>query len=117
MEVQIFGRKKCQDTRKALRFFAERRVKTHLVDVDRKAPSPRELDRFARRFGAEALIDRESPRYADLGLAAAHLSAERVLQKATDEPRLLRTPLIRWGQRVSMGFDEDALRAWVAEGR
>ena len=71
MEVQIFGLKKSPDTRKALRFFAERRVKTHFVDLQERAVSPGELNRFAQKFGVPALIDRESRRFADLGLASA----------------------------------------------
>ena len=76
MEVQIFGIKKSADTRKALRFFAERRVKTHFVDLQERPASPGELKRFAQRFGVAALLDRESRRFADLGLAAASLSDE-----------------------------------------
>ena len=71
MEVQIFGVRKSPDTRKALRFFAERRVKTHFVDLDQRAASPGELRRFVQRFGVEALLNRSSRRFADLGLAAA----------------------------------------------
>ncbi len=114
MEVQVFGRKRCSETRKALRFFAERRIKTHFVDLDRKPPSKRELGRFAERFGAEALVDRDSARYAELGLHAAHLSAPRILERAEREPLLLRTPLVRCKSRLSVGFDEEALRSWVA---
>ena len=51
MEVQIFGIRKSADTRKALRFFAERRIKTHFVDLQERAASPGELRRFAQRFG------------------------------------------------------------------
>jgi arsenate reductase-like glutaredoxin family protein len=115
VEVQIFGRKKCADTRKTLRFFAERRVRTHFVDVDRKAPSRRELERFAQRFGPEEVIDRAAPRYTELGLHAAHLSATRILERAETEPRLLRTPLVRWKHHVLIGFDDEELRAWLAE--
>lgn len=115
MEVQIFGRRKCAETRKALRFFAERRLRAHFVDVERRAPSRRELQRFAQRFGAEALIDRHAPRYAELGLHAGGLSAARLLERAEDEPGLLRTPLVRWRQRVAVGFDEGTLREWIAE--
>ena len=77
MEVQIFGIKKSPETRKALRFFAERRVKTHFVDLQERAASPGELKRFAQKFGVEALIDRQSRRYADLGLAAARFHGGR----------------------------------------
>ena len=71
MEVQIFGVKKSADTRKALRFFAERRVKTHFVDLQERAASLGELRRFAQKFGVEALLDRESKRFAELGLRQA----------------------------------------------
>jgi hypothetical protein len=61
MEVQIFGTKKSADTRKALRFFSERRVRTHFVDLQQRAASPGELRRFAGKFGVQALIDTEQP--------------------------------------------------------
>ena len=69
------------DTRKALRFFAERRIKTHFVDLQERAASPGELRRFAQKFGVEALVDRGSRRYAELGLGAARLSEDRWLEK------------------------------------
>ena len=68
MEVQIFGIKKSPDTRKALRFFAERRVRTHFVDLVERAAAPGELKRFAQKFGVLALVDRESKRFQELGL-------------------------------------------------
>ncbi|MGH7624814.1 MAG: arsenate reductase family protein [Gemmatimonadaceae bacterium] len=74
MEVQIFGTRKSPETRKALRFFAERRIKTHFVDLAERAASRGELARFAQRFGIAALVDIGSRRYVDLGLRAAGLS-------------------------------------------
>ena len=100
MEVQIFGIRKSPDTRKALRFFAERRIKTHFVDLQERAASIGELRRFAQRVGVEALIDRDSRRFADLGLGAARLGDERWLEKLADEPLLLRMPLVRQQQRL-----------------
>ena len=58
MEVQVFGVRKNADTRAALRFFAERRVKVHFVDLLERAASKGELGRFAQKFGALALLDR-----------------------------------------------------------
>ena len=69
-EVQIFGTRKSSDTRKAQRFFTERRVKVHFVDLNERAASLGELRRFAQKFGVGALIDKESARYRDLGIAA-----------------------------------------------
>lgn len=115
MEVQIFGTKKCAETRKAQRYFAERRVKTHFVDLQQRAASPGELRRFAERFGVQALIDREGKRYAEKGLASAHLSDERWLARLADDPLLLRTPLVRWQQRLTIGYAPEAWEPWLAE--
>lgn len=114
MEVQVFGTKKSADTRKALRFFAERRVKTHFVDLQDRAASHGELNRFAQRFGVQALIDREGKRFAELGLGTAHLSDERWLERLVDEPLLLRTPLVRQGSRLTVGLAEAQWKEWVA---
>ena len=113
MEVQIFGIRKHPDTRKALRFFAERRVKTHFVDLDERPAAPGELRRFAQRFGVEALVDRGSRRFADLGLAAARLGEERWLEKLAAEPLLLRMPLVRQQQRLTIGDAEATWREWT----
>ena len=114
MDVQIFGTKKSPDTRKALRFFAERRVRTHFVDLAERAASRGELTRFAQKFGVAALIDRESRRYQELGLRAAHRSDERWLEALVDEPLLLRTPLVRSGNRLTIGLAEAEWKAWLA---
>ncbi len=113
MKVQIFGIRKSSDTRKALRFFAERRIKTHFVDLQERAASPGELRRFAQKFGVQALVDRESHRYADLGLAAARLSEDRWLDKLVEEPMLLRMPLVRRQQQLTVGEAEATWREWT----
>jgi arsenate reductase-like glutaredoxin family protein len=113
MEVQIFGTRKSPATRKALRFFAERRIKTHFVDLQERAAAPGELRRFAQKFGVEALVDRGSRRFADLGLAAARLSEERWLDKLVDEPLLLRMPLVRQQHRLTVGDAEPTWREWT----
>ncbi len=113
MEVQVFGVRKSADTRKALRFFAERRIKTHYVDLDVRAASIGELQRFAQKFGVEALLDRSSRRFADLGLQYTVLSPERWLQKLSEEPRLLRMPLARNGKELTIGVDEKTWKSWL----
>ena len=113
MEVQIFGLKKNADTRKALRFFAERRVKTHFVDFAERAASLGELKRFGQRFGVTALIDRDSKRYHELGLTYSTYSEDRWLEKLADEPLLLKMPLTRLGNRLTVGLAEAEWRSWV----
>jgi len=114
IEVQVFGTRKCSQTRKALRFFAERRVKTHFVDLQVKPASPGELRRFVQKFGVAALVDREGKRFAKLGLRSAALSDERWLDRLVDDPMLLRTPLVRCQQRLTIGAAETTWKEWVA---
>lgn len=113
LEVQIFGIKKSADTRKALRFFSERRIKTHFVDLLERPASLGELRRFAQKFGVTALLDRDSKRYDELGLRYAQLSDERWLEKLSEEPLLLRLPLVRNANQVVIGPDEATWKGWV----
>ena len=117
MEVQIFGVKKSAETRKALRFFSERRVKTHFVDFAERAASLSELRRFAQKYGIDALVDRESRSYASLGMRSASLSEERWLDKLVEEPLLLRMPLVReigpGAKGLTIGLAEDEWREWT----
>jgi len=115
MEVQVFGVRKSADTRKALRFFAERRVKTHFVDLNERAASRGELNRFAQKLGVGALIDRESGRYAELGLRHARMSDESWLDKLVDEPLLLLMPLVRNGSQLTVGLDEKTWKGWTGK--
>lgn len=117
MTVQVFGFPDCQDTRKALRFFAERRIAVHFVDLRVRPAARGELRRFAERLGADALVDRRGARFRALGLHVSGDSPERLLERALGEPRLLRTPLVRSGQRVTVGHAPEAWRAWVDAAR
>ena len=113
MEVQVFGTRKNAETRKALRFFAERRVKTHFVDLDERPASPGELRRFVRKAGVAALIDRDSRRFAELGLGPARHGDDRWLDLLSNEPHLLVQPLVRQQQRLTVGPAEAEWRTWV----
>src|SRR5260370_40177814 len=102
MEVQIFGVKKSAETRAALRFVAERSITPHFVDLNERPAALGELRRFAQKFGVTALVDRASRRFAALGLAAARLSDERWLERLMVEPLLLRMPLVRCQQQLTI---------------
>ncbi len=116
MEVQIFGIKKSSDTRKAQRFFSERRIQVHFVDMKVRAASVGELRRFAQKFGVEVLLDRDSRRFADLGLGHAQLSEDRWLEKLAEEPMLLKMPLVRCQNRLSVGVAEKEWEEWAKGG-
>jgi len=113
LEVQIFGVKKSADTRKALRFFSERRIKTHFVDLMEKPASLGELRRFAHKFGVMLLVDKDSRRFAELGLRYAQLSDDRWLQKLSEEPLLLKIPLVRNANQLAIGPDEATWKSWT----
>ena len=116
MEVQIFGVKKSAETRKALRFFSERRIRSHFVDLLERELAEGELQRFVQRFGIEALIDRESKRFLELGLQHTSMSPGRWADKLLAEPLLLRLPLVRrLGQppALSVGVAEETWKCWI----
>jgi arsenate reductase-like glutaredoxin family protein len=117
VNVQVFGFNDDADTRKALRFFAERRIAVHFVDLDERPAARGELRRFAERVGPAALIDREGARFKALGLRVAGDSPQRLLDRALTEPRLLRTPLVRNGGKVTVGHAPDDWQAWVGADR
>jgi arsenate reductase len=117
MEVQIFGIRKSSDTRAALRFFAERRIKVHFVDLNERAAAVGELRRFAQKFGIAALIDRESKRFAELGLRSAKLGDERWLEKLSLEPLLLRMPLVRNQQQLTIGPAQETWNDWYTASK
>jgi arsenate reductase len=109
ISVQLFGVKGSQATRAAERFFKERGVSIHFVDLDRKPMAPAEIKRFIDRFGLLELMDRESKSYIDAGLAYLKLSDAALVAKVEGDPKMLRLPLARAGSKLSVGRDE---RAW-----
>ncbi len=117
LEVQVFGTKKHPATRAALRFFSERRVRTHFVDLNERPAAPGELKRFAQKVGAEGLVDRTSRRFTELGLGPARYGEERWLTILADEPLLLVQPLVRHKHQVTVGAAEATWAAWVADAK
>ncbi len=106
MEAQIFGTRNSQETRAAERFFKERKIKIHFVDLNERPIAPGELRRFLEKFGWDAVLDRAGKQFIAAGLEYLKLSEEGWLQRVQDEPRLLRLPLVRVGKVVAIGRDE-----------
>jgi arsenate reductase len=116
LTVQLFGTKKCQDTRKAERFFRERGVALHVVDLAQKGMSAGELRNVAASVGGmEALIDRAGKRYVDKGLKYAAPTGPRIEQILVDDPLLLRTPIARSGSRATVGYAPEAWAVWIED--
>ena len=114
MNIQLYGTKKCSETRKAERWFKERRVTLHVVDLGQKAMSPGELRNVAARVGGfEALIDRQGKRYLDKGLKYAAPTGPRIEEALVDDPLLLRTPIVRCDGRATVGYQPDVWQGWI----
>ena len=106
--VQIFGLKNSQATRAAERFFKERRIEIHFVDLKQKAMSAGEIKRFTERYGLLALVDTEGRAYSDAGLKYLKVSDSELLRRIEQDPKLLRLPLVRAANQLSVGQDENA---------
>ena len=118
LTIQLFGTKKCKETRDAERFFRERGVPTHVVDLAQKGMSAGELRNVAARVGGfEALIDRDGQRYVDKGLKYAAPTGPRIEQILIADPLLLRTPIVRSGNRATVGAAPDVWQSWIDEAR
>ena len=102
-----------QPTRAALRFFKERRITVHFVDLRRKPIAPGELQRFVQKLGARALLDADSRANRDLGLAHMRLDDSEIVARLLADVRLLRQPLVRYGNEMTVGRDEVVWSAWL----
>lgn len=115
MEVQIFGLKSSKETRAAERFFKERRIKMHNVDLHDRPMSAGEFNRFVQKFGLNAVLDITGKAYIDAGLEFLRVSDDGMLAKIEAEPKLLRLPLVRYGKYVTVGMAEVDWKAWILE--
>jgi arsenate reductase (glutaredoxin) len=114
LNVQVFGLKNSHATRAAERFFKERRVAIHLVDLKQKPMAAGEIKRFIDRFGLAGLIDTEGKAYSDAGLKYLKVSEPELLGKIERDPKLLRLPLVRAAKGLSVGHDEESWKAMLA---
>lgn len=114
--VQIFGIKNSQATRAAERFFKERRAPLQFVDLKRKPMAYGEIKRFLDRYTLRGLLDEQGKAYADAGLRYLKLNEQELLSKIERTPDLLRLPLVRAGNKLSIGPDEQAWKAMLTPG-
>jgi arsenate reductase len=112
--IQIFGTKKCAETRKAERFFSERGVPIQMIDLAKKGPSPGELRAVAARVGGvSCLIDRKSKRFINRGLGTAYLTDPDIERLLLEDPLLMVTPIVRDGAQATLGVDVSAWEIWL----
>ncbi|NLF34376.1 MAG: ArsC family transcriptional regulator [Clostridiales bacterium] len=109
MNIQIFGRSKCFDTKKAERYFKERRVKFQAVDVLRFGMSRGELQSVKNAVGLEAMVDWDHP---DAALLKYLVGDADRLDKLFEQPALLRTPVVRNGKQATVGYCPEVWKGW-----
>ena len=104
-------------SRAAERFFKERRAAIQFVDLKKKSMSPGEMKRFVDRFGVGQLLDTEGAAYIDAGLKYLKMSDADLLERIARDPRLLRLPLVRAGNSLSVGHDDAGWKAMLAAAK
>ena len=114
--IQVFGLEKDPATRAALRFFKERRTAVSFVDLRKRPMSPGELRRFIERLGARVLVDDASRAYRDAGLGYLTLDDAGIVGRLQSDQRLLRLPLVRHGNDVTVGRSEATWTEWIRAG-
>jgi arsenate reductase len=110
MTIQIFGTPKCKDSRKAERFFKERGVKVHFVDLREQGISPGELDNISQVIPIEELIDTEGKQYRKRNLQYMKFD---IAAELLDDPLLFKTPITRFGRDVTVGYAPDVWSEWL----
>ena len=110
MNIQIFGTKKCQDTRKAERYFKERAIKFQFINLAEKGMSKGELNSVKAAVGGlEALIDRDGKQYRKGNL---HYLVHNIEEELLNDPLLLKTPIVRDGAKATVGYRPEVWKTW-----
>lgn len=109
MNIQIFGTKKCQDTRKAERYFKERKIAYQFIDLTVRGLSKGELEKVKGALGIDNLIDKEGKEYAKRNLKyMVHSQTEMLLTY----PLLFKTPIVRNGAKATVGYSPEVWKTW-----
>jgi arsenate reductase-like glutaredoxin family protein len=110
MNIQIFGTKKSSDTRKAERFFSERRIQYHFRDLFEKGISPGELENIKRAIPSEELIDIEGEQFKKRNFSYMIYNIDEEL---LNDPLLLKMPVIRNGNFITAGYKPEIWKEWL----
>lgn len=110
MNIQIFGTKKCQDTRKAERYFKERGIKYQFVNLAEKGLSKGELNSVKTAVGLDSLIDKEGKLYQQSNLRYLIHNVETEL---LNNPLLFKTPIVRNGSKATVGYQPEIWKEWA----
>lgn len=110
MTIQIFGTLKCKDTRKAERFFKERGIKVHFVDLRERGVGPGELRNITQAIPIEDLIDTEGKQYRKRNLQYMKFD---IIRELLEDPLLFKTPIVRFGHKATVGHTPEIWEEWL----
>jgi len=110
LNIQIFGTKKCSDTRKAERFFSDRKITYHFRDLNEKGIAKGELENITRVIPVEELIDREGKQFRKRNLAYMKFNIEEEL---LSDALLFKTPIVRFGRESTVGYKPEIWKNWI----
>ena len=111
MNVQIFGTKKSFDTKKAERYFKERRINYQFIDLNEKGMSKGEYNSVKQAVGRDALIDRDC-KDKDLLALIDYITEEQKDEKILENQKVLKQPIVRNGKKATAGYQPDVWRTW-----
>ena len=109
MNIQIFGKNKCFDTKKAQRYFKERRIKFQMIDIAKYGMSPGEFESVRRAVDLENMIDEKAK---DAEILKYLARDEDKIQRMLDDPALIRTPVVRNGRQATVGYCPEVWKNW-----
>ena len=112
MNIQIFGTKKCSDTRKAERFFKERGIKYQFIDMKEKGMSKGELQSVANAVGGLDKLINPDAKDGDTVALLQYLAADQKFEKVLENQQVLREPVVRNGKKATVGYDPDVWKNW-----
>ena len=113
MNIQIFGKAKCFDTKKAERYFKERKIKYQFIEINKYGLSKGEYQSVkAAAGGISALIDEKSKEYESRHIKYL-ASQDDVEERLLENPGMFKTPIVRNGRKATIGYQPDVWASWV----
>ena len=110
--IQIFGTKKCNDTKKADRFFKERGIKVQFIDMRDKGMSRGELASVSQAVGGIEKLINENSKDKDTLVLIQHMSGEDRIEKILENQQIIKTPVVRNGKAATLGYQPDVWKGW-----
>lgn len=112
MNIQIFGTKKCNDTKKAERYFKERGIKFQFIDMKEKGMSKGEFQAVANANGGMENMINQDFKDKDLLALIKYIAQEDKLEKILENPQVIKTPVVRNGKQSTLGYQPDVWKTW-----